>query len=60
MFDLIDNTLSDDQMELTAGDISEYECNVAIKQMQNNKAPGSDGISVEVYKLFWTDIKHIL
>jgi len=53
MFDLIDNPLSDDQMELTAGDISKYECNLAIKQMQNNKAPGSDGISVEVCKLFW-------
>ena len=50
MFDLIDNTLSDDQMELTAGDISKYKCKLAIQQMQNNKAPGSDGISVE---LFW-------
>ena len=39
IFDLIDNTLSDDQMELTAGDISEYECKLAIQQMQNNKAP---------------------
>jgi len=39
MFDLIDNTLSDDQMELTAGDISEYERKLAIQQMQNNKAP---------------------
>ena len=27
-------------MELTAGDISEYECKLAIQQMQNNKAPG--------------------
>ena len=47
-------------MELTAGDISEYECNLAIKQIQDNKAPGSDGISVEVYKLFWTDLKTYL
>ena len=39
IFDLIDNTLSDDQMELTAGDISEYECKLAIQQIQNNKAP---------------------
>jgi len=48
-----------DQMELTAGDISEYECRLAKQQMQNNKAPGSDGISVEYYKLFWNDLKHI-
>ena len=40
-------------MELTAGDISEYEFILAKQQMQNNKAPGSDGISVEVCKLFW-------
>ena len=60
IFDLIDNTLSDDQMELTAGDISEYECKLAIQQMQNNKAPGSDGISVEFYKLFWNYLKTYL
>ena len=52
--------LSCDQMELTAGDISEYECKLAIQQMQNNKAPGSDGISVEFYKLFWNYLKTYL
>jgi len=25
--------------------------------MKNNKSPGSDGISVEFYKLCWEDIK---
>ena len=45
-------------MELTAGDISEYECRLAKQQMQK-KGPGSDGISVEYYKLFWNDLKHI-
>ena len=55
-FDLIDNTLSDDQMELTAGDISEYKCKLAIQQMQNKKAQGS----VELYTLFWNDLKTYL
>jgi len=31
-------------MELTADDISEYECKLAIQHMQNNKAPSSNGI----------------
>ena len=25
--------------------------------MKNKKSPGSDGISVEFYKLFWNDVK---
>ena len=25
--------------------------------MQNNKSPGSDGITVEFYKMFWNTIK---
>ena len=25
--------------------------------MQNNKSPGSDGITTEFYKIFWSDIK---
>ena len=44
-------------MELTAGDISKHECKLAIQQNQNSKAPGSDGFSVEFYKLFWNDLK---
>ena len=29
----------------------------AIKHMNNNKTPGQDGIPVDFYKVFWTDIK---
>ena len=28
--------------------------------MNNNKSPGSDGLSVEFYKIFWNDIKPFL
>ena len=44
-------------MELTAGDISKHECKLAIQQNKHSKAPGSDGFSVEFYKLFWNDLK---
>ena len=40
--------------------INEHECYTALKEMENNKSHGSDGLSVELYKLFWTDIKHYL
>ena len=30
----------------------------AIKQMNNNRTPGEDGIPVDFYKVFWCKIKH--
>ena len=49
--------LNDNEHEILSGQISETECKEAIRTMKNNKSPGSDGISVEFYKLFWEDIK---
>ena len=28
------------------GLLTEYECGLTLKQMKNNKSPGSDGISI--------------
>jgi len=42
---------------LCDGLLNEYECGLALKEMQNNKSPGSDGITIEFYKIFWNDIK---
>ena len=39
------------------GLITEVECISALKNMNNQKSPGSDGITVEFYKLFWNDVK---
>ena len=39
------------------GHITEAECINALKNMKNQKSPGSDGITVEFYKLFWNDVK---
>ena len=38
--------------------ISMHQLEEAIKGMKNNKTPGSDGIPVDFYKVFWTKIKH--
>ena len=39
--------------------ISEEEC-VTIKSMQNEKSPGTDGLPVEFYKIFWINIKKLV
>ena len=39
------------------GHITDLECKTALKDMKNQKSPGSDGISTEFYKIFWNDIK---
>ena len=40
--------------------LSKSEINTAIKQTRNGKSPGIDGITIEFYKHFWTDIKELL
>ena len=37
--------------------ITEYECACALRDMNNNKNPGSDGITTEFFKIFWKDLK---
>ena len=37
--------------------ITEYECASALRDMNNNKSPGSDGITTEFFKIFWNDFK---
>ena len=37
--------------------LTEFECHNALKDMKNDKSPGSDGLTAEFYKMFWHDIK---
>ena len=53
-------TLSHDSQEQCEGKITSSECQKAIKLMNNNKAPGSDGLTIEFYKTFWTDMSDTL
>lgn len=55
------NTLSSEEKQICEGILTDTEIQEAVKEMKNNKSPGSDGIPVEFYKLFWPDIKtHLL
>ena len=40
--------------------ISEKEAKEVVKNMKNNKTPGTDGFPVEFYKFFWSDINTYL
>ena len=42
------------------GHITHTEILCALKQMSNNKSPGSDGFTTEFFKFFWIDIGHFL
>ena len=52
--------LDDREKESLEGKITHIECETALKNMKNNKSPGSDGLSVEFYKTFWPQIKNDL
>ena len=38
------------------GKITEAEILAALRQMKNDKSPGSDGFTTEFYKVFWNPI----
>ena len=40
--------------------LSENDIAKAIKSMKNGSSPGSDGLLVEFYKIFWNDLKQAL
>ena len=56
-FDQSINKLSNIDQIKCEGEITESECINALKSMINQKSPGTDGITVEFYKLFWNNVK---
>ena len=49
--------LNEDERNSCGGLITEQECEKALKEMKNQKCPGSDGITAEFNILFWKKIK---
>ena len=54
------NTLNADEKESCEGLLTNAECLDALKSMEPEKTPGSDGIPAEFYKVFWNDISEHL
>lgn len=48
--------LSDDQSLLLEGELTLDEALHCLKNMKNNKSPGSSGFNVEFFKFFWKDL----
>ena len=52
--------LSDELADSCEGPLTEKECKQAMLDFAHNKAPGSDGLNIEFYQFFWTEIKVLL
>lgn len=52
--------LSAEEAESCEGELTLNECLTALKNMSNEKSPGSDGYTVEFFKFFWKDLGHYL
>ena len=52
----VDKELSETSKNNLDSDIQISEIISSIKKMPNGKSPGSDGLPVEFYKIFWNDI----
>ena len=52
--------LNEDQQDLCDARLELGECSNALKNLPNGKSPGSDGLPVEFYKVFWIQIKDLV
>ena len=53
-------SITQDENLLLEKDITMEECTKGLKELSNNKTPGTDGLSPEFYKTFWIDIKQFV
>ena len=57
---IVTPSLNNGQINLSKKDLSETDLYNAMKNMQNNKSPGSDGLTKEFYEGFWDEIKELI
>ena len=54
------NKLTDEEAEQLEGEIKYSEVLTSLKNMKNDKSPGSDGFTAEFFKSFWMDIGNFI
>ena len=52
--------LSNNESENLEGPLTYEEASKTLKNMKNNKSPGSDGFTPEFFKIFWKDLGHFV
>ena len=56
----VHHTLSDAESELCERAITANECKESLGKMNLNTSPGLDGLTMEFYVCFWSDLKEVL
>ena len=51
--------MNDEQKELCEGMFTEEEYKHALELLKYNKSPGTDSLTVELYREFWANIKSL-
>ena len=51
--------MNNDFFDLCENDLTEDEILSSLKDTQNNKTPGNDGLTKEFYETFWNEIKYV-
>ena len=57
---IIVSKISGDNREYCESDLFFDEVTKAVKSLANNKTPGPDGLPIEFYKVFWSDIGQLV
>ena len=52
--------LTQEKQNICEDIISKQECEEALKTIKSNKSPGDDGLPIEFYRTFWSDIGSLL
>ena len=53
-------SLTSEEQTLCDGTLTQEECFEALKNMESDKTPGTDGLPAEFYKVFWSDLSSYL
>ena len=60
IFSQVVTTLSQDEKQKCEGLMNLAECKKAVLSMKRNKTPGTDGLPIEFYQVFWNEIGETL